>query len=232
MKRIAGVFAGLAMAVALVAAPSYIPTTAVSAAIEVKIEGTAVARVGELVKLVATGPADRYVWATEAVSEVCGNNLFFSAERPGTYVFFLVGITAEDTAKVQHTIVVGTPKPEPVVPDPPKPVDPVIPVPPQPPVAKTLADSVAEWTLEVKSPLRITEAQKLAVIYATMPTITKDGQELVDAIRNATDRALGPSAPFWVDWREKLRVEVNKRKTTSFASICNEVADGLQRGGK
>lgn len=231
MKKV-GIFVGPAFAVCLVAfgpgAASYLSPQPAARAIEISVDGKKEARVGELVKLVASGQADRFVWVTEATCEVEGNKLFFSAEKPGVYVFFLIGISPTEESTVKHTVVVGKPVPRPD--DPPKPDDP-IPDPPKPPVVKTLADKVAELVAEVKSPLVKGEAAKLAILYRTLPQ-AMDGQLLVDSLRTSTDKILGPSAPFWLDFREKLRVEVNTMKLKSFGEVCGQIADGLERGAK
>lgn len=226
MKNL-GVFAAPVLAVAIVSGVYY--QAPISGDLNITIEGPKEAVIGELVELVPVGAADFYSWSHDPLIDCkpkC-NSLFFSARKPGIYVFTLAASSKDGVVQVRHVIVVGGPVPVPDHPIPPKPDDPAPPAP-----SKTLSDKVAEWTAEVKSPLRKTEAAQLATVYRTIPAAVADGQPLVDAIRNSSDKILGPSMPFWVEWREKVRQEVNALKLKSFAAICAQIADGLERGAK
>jgi len=157
-----------------------------------------------------------------------------TGDAPTEYLF-IFSCALGDKSDIQTKVIRVETKEPPTPPAPPEP-------PVEPPVKPTsLASKVIGWCSDVKSPSAKSDAIKLQQVFNTLATSIRSGAfsdvvQIMDATKEANDRALGVNKDHWRPFLTHLSGELGAlfdagRLPTieSHAEVWTEVANGLQQ---
>lgn len=153
-----------------------------------------------------------------------------TGDKPTEYLF-IFSCACGDKSDLQTKVIRVEQKEEPKVePDKPEPK----------PEPKGLVSKVVGWCSEVQSPAAQSDAMKLHQVFNTLASSIESGvfsdvAQIMDATKEANDRALGNNKEHWTTFLDRLGDELGTLFETgklptieSHAKVWAEVAQGLQ----